>query len=280
MSATQDDNAAQREYWNGKAGENWAREAERLDGMLAPFITAVLGAAGLEGGERVLDVGCGSGALSLAALRAGAGQVTGVDVSAPMLALGRQRADGETQVQFVEADASKWQADQSFDRLISRFGVMFFADPQAAFSNLHAQMTPGGRLAFACWQPLDQNEWALLPLRAALSLTDQRLDRPEPGAPGPFAFEDPDRTVSILERAGWKSAEAKPWVGQIALPGESVSEAAAFATKMGPTARLIAELEMDANRVRETVEARLAEKASADGRVRLDAAAWIVTADV
>lgn len=277
MTSTGMDNSAQLDYWNGKAGENWAAEAERLDAMLAPFIEAVLDAADIKGGESVLDVGCGSGALSLAAL--GAGPVTGVDVSAPMLALARKRAEGQDKVSFVEADASSWQADTAFDRLISRYGIMFFADPEAAFVNLHAQMRPGARLAFVCWQPLEYNAWALAPLRAALSLTDERPEPPEPGAPGPFAFEDAARTTAILEGAGWKQVSAAPWSGQLQLPGNSVSEAAAFATLMGPTARLIAELELDADQVRQTVEARLGEYAGQDGRVRLDAAAWVVTAE-
>ncbi len=271
-------NADQIEYWNGKAGENWAAQADRLDAMLSPYIDIVLSAAQIASGQRVLDVGCGSGALSRAALAAGAGHVTGVDVSGPMLALARKRAEGRSDAEFIQADASVWQADGKFDRLISRFGVMFFADPQAAFANLRAQMAPDGRLAFVCWQPLSRNDWAVEPLKAALSLTDEAPTRPEPGAPGPFAFEDADRTVGLLSGAGWKDATAASWTGKMRLPGDTVDKAAVFAVRMGPAARLIAEKELDSDKVFQVVRSALAAKADTDGHVRLDAAVWIVTA--
>lgn len=271
-------NADQIEYWNGQAGEKWVKEADQLDRMLSPFIEAVLEASPIAGGARVLDVGCGSGALSRAVMAAGAGEVTGVDVSAPMLALARERAEPGLPVSFVEADASSWKAAQPYDNLVSRFGVMFFADPVAAFVNLHGQMKPGARLAFACWQPLERNDWALAPLKAALPLAREKPEIPPAGTPGPFAFADADRTLSILAKAGWKETSIADWTGRIELPGSSVREAAAFAVNIGPTARLIAQQELDTEKVMAAIEAMMQAQAGDDGRVRLAASAWIVTA--
>lgn len=271
------DNTDQIDYWNGPAGEKWVAEADQLDSMLSAFIEPVLDAGDVPAGRRVLDVGCGSGALSFAALNAGAEAVTGVDVSVPMLALARKRSEGRPKARFIEADAATWQADAPFDRLISRFGVMFFASPEEAFSNLHRQMSPGAGLAFACWQPLKRNEWALAPLEASLQLATEPPELPPAGAPGPFAFADADRTVSILGRAGWKDLAAEAWTGRIPLPGNSVREAAQFATQVGPTARLIAQQELDRARVQAAIEQVLTGKAGEDGRVWLDAAVWIVT---
>ena len=272
------DNSAQVEYWNGKAGERWAEEAAQLDRMLSPFIQAVIDAADISSSERVLDVGCGGGALSLAALDAGAGHVTGLDVSAPLLGLARQRAADRTDAEFIETDASEWQAGTSYDRLVSRFGVMFFEDPEAAFRNLHGQLKPGGRLAFACWQPLSLNEWAMFPLRVVMPLLDEAPELPEPGTPGPFAFENADRTLSILSKAGWKSPLAEAWTGKMMLPGSSVQDTAQFMMKIGPIARLAAEQDLDPELVRQHLEAALSEQVDDKGQVQLPAAVWIVTA--
>ena len=272
------DNSAQVEYWNGKAGERWVEEAAQLDRMLSPFIQAVIDAADIGSGECVLDVGCGGGALSLAALEAGAGHVTGLDVSAPLLGLARQRAAGRTDAEFIEADASEWAAEAAYDRLVSRFGVMFFEEPEAAFRNLHEQIKPGGRLAFACWQPLSLNEWAMFPLRVVMPLLDEAPQPPEPGAPGPFAFEDADRTLSMLSKAGWQTPRAESWTGQMTLPGSSVQETAQFMMKIGPTARLVAEQDLDSELVHQQLEAALTEQADDTGQVQLPAAVWIVTA--
>lgn len=278
MSAVEAGNTDQIDYWNGQAGEKWVREADQLDRMLEPFIGAVLDAAAIQPGQRVLDVGCGSGALSRAAIDRGAAHVTGVDVSAPLLALARERAAGAAPLEFIEADASQWQAETPFDRLVSRFGVMFFSDPVEAFANLRSQMAADAKLAFACWQPLALNAWALAPLEAVLPLAEAPPEIPPSGTPGPFAFADADRTVSILRKAGWRDAHAAPWTGRIRLPGHDIRETAQFAMNIGPTARLISQQALDADRVQAALEASLAEAADTNGHVHLDAAAWIVSA--
>lgn len=278
MSAADTGNTDQIDYWNGQAGEKWVKEAAQLDRMLQPFIEAVLKAADVKRGQRALDVGCGAGALSRSVIEAGAGHVTGVDVSEPLLALARDRAGEAAHMTFIRADASNWQAEVPYDRLISRFGVMFFSDPVTAFANLRSQMAVDAKLAFACWQPLALNDWAFVPLQAVMPIAEAPPEIPPAGTPGPFAFADADRTVSILASAGWREAGVVPWTGQVRLPGRDIQETALFAMNIGPAARLMAQQALDENRVRAALESHLADVADANGHVYLDAAAWIVTA--
>ena len=193
------------EYWNGRPADAWVTEAERFDSMLAVFGRRLLTAAALEPGERVLDVGCGNGAVSCEAARAvrPGGMVTGLDLSAPMLATARQRAEEQgIDVDFVQGDAQTASFDQPFDVVVSRFGVMFFDDPVAAFGNLAKATRPGGRLCFVCWQEMFANEWIAVPAMAMVAHVGIP-ELPEPGAPGPFALADAERTRGILESAGW-----------------------------------------------------------------------------
>lgn len=272
--------ASQTEYWNGEAGEKWAIHAEAMDAMLGVFADRVIDASDIHAGDRVLDVGCGSGASSLKAVAAGAAHVTGVDVSAPMLAVARDRTAGQAQrFEFIEADASVWQASAPFDRLISRFGVMFFDDPVAAFSNLRAQMKPGGQMAFSCWQAFKLNTWAFAPFMAVLPLLDEPPPRPEPGAPGPFAFADPERLKSIMSEAGWTDISLESWTGDMELPGATLDEATSFAFKFGPVSRLAETTGKEAE-MTGIVRELFSRHQGKDGCVRLPGAAWIVAAGV
>lgn len=275
------DNAEQIDYWNGKVGEKWVRHSERLDGLLAPFIDAVLANIDLQSGEQVLDIGCGGGALTLAAAKAvgATGSACGLDVSAPLLALARRRAEAMgVSATFDEVDAARFRADAPVDAMISRFGVMFFSYPVAAFTNLRASLKPGGRLCFVCWQGLSENAWARAPLAAALPLLPEPPPPPMPGAPGPFAFADKDRVVGMLRDAGWQEIEVAPWLGKLSLPGRTPAEVASFMVELGPVARLVAEAGVDLSAVESALTDALAPHAAPDGRVALPAAAWIVSA--
>jgi SAM-dependent methyltransferase len=154
----------QAEYWNSEAAQTWVREAIRLDPMLAPLGRLAMAALAPQAGETVLDIGCGAGATSrdLAALGA---KVIGVDVSKPLIAAAMASGGGPD---YVAADAGLWRPAAPADALFSRFGVMFFEDPPAAFENLRACLKPGGRLAFVCWGPMTENAWAIEPVVAAL----------------------------------------------------------------------------------------------------------------
>jgi len=198
-------NADMADYWNGRPADAWVTEAERFDTMLAPFGRRLLTASVLEPGERVLDVGCGNGAVSLQAARAvgPGGRVTGLDLSAPMLGLARRRAEEQgIDVDFVQGDAQTASFDQQFDVVVSRFGVMFFDDPEAAFANLAKATRPGGRLCFVCWQEMFANEWIAVPAMAMAAHVGIP-ELPEPGTAGPFALADTQRTRVLLESAGW-----------------------------------------------------------------------------
>ena len=269
------DNTSQIEYWNGAAGQKWVRDAERLDAMLRPFADAVMAAAKPEASEGAIDIGCGAGALSLMAAAAGA-RVTGVDVSEPLIALAQMRAQGAAE--FTVADASAWQPATKADLVLSRFGVMFFAEPGAAFANIRQGVKAGGRMVFVCWRPLPENDWALMPLVAAMPLLKAPPAPPPPGTPGPFAFGDSARISEVLAAGGWKDVRITPWDGQIELPGANVEETADFMLEIGPLSRAIAEQGIDPQRVKDAVIEKVRSLRAGDGRTRLNAAAWIVEA--
>jgi ubiquinone/menaquinone biosynthesis C-methylase UbiE len=214
-------NTGQRENSDREA-ELWVSEAERFDAMNGAFGRAVLEAAQLHAGERVLDVGCGNGATTLEAAQqlSPGGEAVGVDIAAPMLKLARSRADaaGLSNVRFLEADAQTYTFEKGeFDAVISRFGVMFFEDPVVAFTNLGHALGSGGRLAIVCWQDVLQSEWTAVIGGAAAA----HLGFPDfgaPGAPGPFSFADGERLEQTVRSAGFGNitieAITKPmWMG-------------------------------------------------------------------
>jgi SAM-dependent methyltransferase len=272
------DNTAQIDYWNGVAGDKWVRDADRLDRMLQPFAEAVLAAAKPVAGERIIDIGCGAGALSFAALDAGA-LTTGVDVSEPLIAIARRRAEQRAPTaQFVVADASAWVPEKKADVVVSRFGVMFFADPAAAFANIRNGTQPGGRLAFACWRPLAENDWALMPIIVALPFLKTPPMPPQPGTPGPFAFGSRDDVTGILAQAGWTNIQITPWDGTIELPGDNADDTADFMLEIGPLSRAIAEQGVDPVQVKDALVAKVRSLTGVEGRTHLKAAVWIVEA--
>ena len=252
MSVTADtggqDNAAQIAYWNDRAAMTWTSLQNRIDLMFTPLTTIALDAAAPVLGERVVDVGCGCGATVLAlAGRVGPdGHVLGVDVSEPMTARAKQRIAeaGLSQAEVRVADASTFAfAPASTDLLFSRFGVMFFADPTAAFANLRRAMRPKGRLLFAAWRDFADNSWFSVPVEAAKDLLPPSPPT-EPDAPGPFAFANPDRVSALLGAAGWTDIGVTRHDMPIRLaPAGQVAEAAEFVTRMGALARALGEAE-------------------------------------
>ena len=209
--STQATNADQIAFWNAKAGSKWVEYQTQLDRQIGVLGDAMLRAAGPGAGHRVLDVGCGCGATALqaAAIVGASGTVTGVDVSAPMLerACARAGQAGLSQVSFREADAQTDSLGTAlYDRVISRFGVMFFTDPVAAFRNIRAAMAPSARLAFVCWRGADENPWMSEPVMAAARHVALPPAAPA-DTPGPMAFADPERVRRILDAAGLSGVE-------------------------------------------------------------------------
>jgi SAM-dependent methyltransferase len=266
-------------YWNGPAGSRWATGQEELDRMLAPFGAALLRHARPAPGERVVEIGCGCGGttLDLAAAVGPGGRVTALDVSAPMLARARERAAGLGTVTFVEADAATHRQAEPADLLVSRFGVMFFADPAAAFQNLAVLLRPGGRMVFACWRTPGENPWATVPFEAARAALALQVEPPGAPGPGPFAFADPALVRGLLQGAGLEGIAVEAFDSPVVIGG-GLDEAVRFSMALGPTARLVAGVD-DAARARAAAALReaLAPHASG-GPVTMAAAVWLVSA--
>jgi SAM-dependent methyltransferase len=273
-------NADQIAFWNGPAGQRWVREQALLDRAFAQFTARLLADAALGPGRRVLDVGCGCGTTTLAASETvgAAGFVVGIDVSAQMLEHARRRSAQRTNIQYIQADAAAHRFDTQFDVAISRFGVMFFRDPTAAFANLRSALRPGGKIAFMCWRPVVDNAWAHVPYEIA---TRSVTPDPKPGSdePGPFSLGDRARTERILQGAGFFSGVSiSPFDADVILSEEGLPAAVEFAMTNGPTGRLLSDSPEDAKaRVREGLEAKLRTFAQG-GRVAMRGATWIVSA--
>lgn len=274
-------NAEQAEYWDGAGGEHWAADAERYDELNRRFGDRIVDALAPSPGEQVLDVGCGNGALALAIAPrvAPEGSVVGLDLSGPMLATARQRAAGAglPNVAFEQGDAQVAAlAEASFDAAVSRFGVMFFDNPVAAFANVGRALRPGGRLVFACWQELLRNEWIVVPSGAALAFVPMP-DLGEPGSPGPFAFADPDRVRSILTEAGFVDVQLDEVVEPMHM-GASVDDALDFMRRTNIAATLFENVEDDvAAQAWDAIRQALLQFKTPDGVV-LKGAAWLVRA--
>jgi SAM-dependent methyltransferase len=268
-------NAQQAVYWNESAGPTWADLQAPLDRQLAPLGRRAMAELDLGPGKRVLDIGCGAGETTLELSARGA-EALGVDISRTLLAVARQRAGGLSGVAFLEADAQTHPFEPaSFDAVFSRFGVMFFADPTAAFVNIRKGMKAGGRLSFVCWRTPGENPIMSLPMQAALAHVDAPPAPSEPGAPGPFAFADPERVKTILAAAGFGDVAVTPHDEAIG-PGD-LDTTLGLALKVGPLGALLRENPDKRDAVVAAVRAALAPHDGPDG-VKLGSATWIVTA--
>jgi SAM-dependent methyltransferase len=279
-------NFGEAEYWNGPAGLRWVHYQEQLDRAYDAFARAVLAAARLQVGQRVLDVGCGCGVTTLAAAVAvgAGGAVTGIDVAVAMLERARARAAAQGlapgAVTFVAGDAAQHPFATPFDVVLSRFGVMFFQEPVAAFRHLCGALRPGGRLAFICWRSLDENPWATIPLAAVRgAVSAPPASAPAPGAPGPFAFADRDHVERLLGEAGFEAIDVQPFEAPVVLSDGGVDAAVDLISHIGPAARLLAEVPSAARAAaRAAIAEALRPHSVAGGPVQLVGAAWLVTA--
>jgi SAM-dependent methyltransferase len=282
MSDAQARHAEQIAYWNGPGAEPWVAQQAHTDTTLAPVSEAIVELAAPRAGERVLDIGCGCGTTTLMlATRVGAaGHVTGLDVSAPMLALARARGAGVANIDWVEADASRHASAQPYDLLFSRFGVMFFGNPIAAFANLRRAARPGGRMAFVCWRPFEDNAWMRVPLYAAYQHVP-RLPRPGPEEPGPFAFADPERVTRILTEAGWSAPQlTKLDLALDISAGGGLESAITQATRIGPAGRALREAPEEARPAAITAIQKALAPYADGNRVSLPAAMWLVRSEL
>jgi SAM-dependent methyltransferase len=255
----------------------WAEVRKPLERQLAPLGQRGLEALAPRPGEAVLDIGCGGGetALELARAVAPDGTVLGIDLSGAVLAFARRVAKGCERVRFVQADAQVYPFEPaSFDAAFSRFGVMFFADPAAAFINIRRCLGPNGRLAFVCWRALEENQLDILPLTAASAHLPPQPAH-DPDAPGPFAFANPDRVRRILKGAGFEEIEI---TAHDELVGSGDLEIMlAVCSRVGALGKILRENPELRAAALPAVRSALAAYDGPDG-VRLNAATWVVTA--
>jgi SAM-dependent methyltransferase len=273
-----------RQNWTDGAAV-WVANEAVFDAVFAPVTAAIIEGAGPAAGQRVLDVGCGTGTLLAKCAAAGA-EVVGVDIAEGMAAAARERVP-EATVIVADAQTTDLLAEvpgSPFDRVVSRFGVMFFEDPVAAFANLRGAAAPGARLVFACWRSEEENPMFSL----GSSILADRLDAsepPAPGAPGPMAFEDDDRLGTLLADAGWGQVriDAFDFVCDYGFNGTDGVEERLTTIMNGGIGRLakeqllprigVAGWESLVEEVRSELRANLV-----DGAVRFPGAVWLVSA--
>ena len=268
----------QAKLWNGTSGHAWVDAQELLDGMFAPFEGVLVEAALAGSGSRVLDIGCGTGATTLAvAKRLGTtGRSVGLDISEPMIELARARAKSAAlPATFICADAQDYAFEPaSFDTIISRFGVMFFEDAFAAFANLRRAVSDSGGVLLIAWRGPEDNPFMTTAERAAASLLPSIPPR-KPGAPGQFAFADSSRVHDILEKSGWTSIDIRPLDVACRFPQ---SELVRYMTRLGPLGSALQHVD-ESTRTRVITTVRAAFEPFVEGdEVRFIAACWRIAA--
>lgn len=269
------------DFWKGEGGDKWVSNIELLEGHLKQHNDILLEHCAVREGETVLDVGCGGGLTSMAlAERAGpTGRVLGVDVSPVILDIARERGRGIANLSFWLADAGSENLGEGlFDLITSRFGVMFFDQPVAAFGNLHTLLKPGGRQVILCWRRFEENPWMAVPAAAANGILppEEEAAKPDPEAPGPFSLGDPERLRSVLESAGFTGVALEAVNTDIEMG--SLDDAVYLTTQMGPASRA---LEGAAEDLRETAIAAIRQalqEYETDAGVVMTGACWIASA--
>jgi SAM-dependent methyltransferase len=278
MDVANSADSEQAKLWNGAAGRAWVESQALLDRFLQPFEDLLVHEVGSSSTQRVLDVGCGTGSTTLAiARRLGPqGAVVGLDISTPMIASGRSRAERERiPATFICADAQTYAFDPAtFDLIVSRFGVMFFSDPAGAFANLRRAAREGARLRFVAWRSAAENPFMTAAERAAAAFLPDLPPR-RPDAPGQFAFANRERVRKILEESGWDEIAIQPIDVICVLPEK---ELVPYVARLGPVGLALQQAD-------EPTRAKIVEKIrpAFDGYVRGDevrvtAASWMVSA--
>lgn len=281
MATANENSEAQRVFWDGAGGDKWIRRSAEIDINVAPAQKAALEIADIRAGARVLDIGCGCGASSFAiAAEVGpTGSVLGVDISHAMIEEARRAGKDIAQARFEVADAATHPfGAATFDRLFSRFGVMFFGDPARAFAHLRTALKSEGLLTFVCWRPLPENPWMLTPL-ASVCKHAPRPQRPGPEDPGPFSFGDPDRVKRIFAQAGFAAPQFTKFDFDMDIAlGRGLEAAVQAASNIGAAS---AALTGQPPEIRAAAVEQLREDLAPlerDGQVVLKAGVWIVTA--
>ncbi|MEP7354062.1 MAG: methyltransferase domain-containing protein [Acidobacteriota bacterium] len=270
--------------WAAERGEKWLSQLAGMEAMIACVDEPLIAALQLDAPCRIADIGCGGGGATFDILRhALTGSIVhGFDISPALIKSARASIpSGERNIAFELADVSTAPAPKEpYDRLVSRFGVMFFEDPRAAFANLTRWLAPEGRFAFAVWGLPADNPWMKVVREVVVSFID--VPRPDIEAPGPFRYGEVDKLLTLLSDAGFSNIEVQDWRGQLPVGGGlPAAEAADFSlASYSAIAELMAEAgEGVRNQVRDTLIERFSEHES-DGKVYMDASVHIVTGGV
>jgi SAM-dependent methyltransferase len=264
-------NSEQAAWWNA-SGQGWARAQDIVDLVLRPFEDLLVAAARARPRRAVLDVGCGTGAVTRAIADALGVGCVGVDISETMIAGAREH---ET-ARFVVADAQVHEFEERFDLIVSRFGVMFFEDPVAAFRNLLRATTPGGELCFVTWRSAEENPFMTTAAQAAASLVPGELP-PPPSGPGPFSLTDADHVRKIFGESGWDGIDVRPVDRTCTMPEELLVP---YLSNLGPIARALRDADESAHAgMIEEVRGAFDPFVHGD-EVRIPAACWQITASV
>ncbi|MBZ9907846.1 class I SAM-dependent methyltransferase [Mesorhizobium sp. BR115XR7A] len=279
MSRSAQPNTRQAALWNDASGKAWVEMQPILDEILAPFERLVVDAGYPGEGGNVLDIGCGAGATTLAMARrvGNNGRCVGLDISQPLIALATERTQAEevANASFEVGDAQTYAFESGrFDAVVSRFGIMFFDDPVAAFSNIRQAARRGGKLAFVAWRSPAENDFMTTAARAAAPFLPT-APAPDPDAPGQFAFADGAKVKRILEASGWSSIDVR----QANLPCKiAEGDLMMYATRLGPLAAALREVDQaTAEKIITVLPAAFAPFVK-DGQARFNAACWLVTA--
>lgn len=267
--------------WVAARGDKWAAQLSGMEATLGVVDTPLIQALRLDAPYRIADIGCGGGGTTLAIRQqAPAGSVVhGFDIAPGLVDLARQRITADDQaIAFHVADMASTPAPETaYDRLVSRFGVMFFDEPQAAFANLSHWLVPGGRFAFAVWGRIADNPWMTTVRDVAAEVI--ALQPAQPDAPGPFRYGEAATLLDLLDRAGFADLAVDDWRGSLPIGGGlPAAEAAAFAIKaLGTFGEQLAKAGDGAlDRARQLLTARYAEH-ERDGAVRMEACVHLVT---
>jgi SAM-dependent methyltransferase len=278
MGVTHETNDEQAKLWKGIGGQGWVEAQPVLDQMFRPFEDLLVEAVADGSRRQVLDVGCGTGSTTLALARVvgAGGRSVGVDISDPMIAAARARAERERlPATFICASAEDYAFEPAaFDTVVSRFGVMFFADPVRAFSNLRHAAIAGGALRFIAWRSASENPFMTTAEHAAAPLLPD-LPARRPDAPGQFAFADGQRIRTILEDSGWADIDVRP-IDVVCTIAEKDLDL--YLMRIGPLARILQEVDdQTRERIFETVRAAFNPYVQGT-EVRFNAACWTVGA--
>ncbi|MEZ4299144.1 MAG: class I SAM-dependent methyltransferase [Polyangiaceae bacterium] len=274
-------NADMIEYWNGNGAARWLANYDAIGAQIKVLGTLALDRAAFAPESRVLDVGCGGGdsTVEIAQRLGPRGSVTGLDVSGPLLqrAIEKAFSAGVANASFTRADAQTATLPEAvFDGMFSRFGVMFFADPRAAFANIRRALRPGARMCFLCWRAMADNPMMHVPATAVSKVVEVSIAAPH--APGPFAFADCDRLRGILEGAGFTELGFEKLDEVLSVgPSPDLDATAVFLSTMGPAGAALTAAEPDVKQAGIAAIREAIEPYHTPGGLRMSSATWIVT---